>query len=130
LRSCLDRRVQERICVAAADAAVEVRRRAAGADERDVDVAAGDVDVAEQPTVTVAVVEARVAFEPEAGSRGEEPRELGRRGVPMTFDPELGRVHLHEPDAPAVPQQDRVAVADGVDGRAGRRLDVAAAAAG
>jgi hypothetical protein len=98
--------------------APEVRRGRTPPDELDVDVHAAGADVAEQPAEAVAVVEPRVGLELDAGLRSREPLELvpGLACVALPL-PELRRVDLHEPHPSAVPQVERIAVADAGDDR-------------
>ena len=111
-------------------AAVEVRCRGAGPDDLDVQVRRARKGVAKQAAVAVDVVEARVALQPQLGSGRGQPLERVARRVAVALAPELGRVHLDEPDAAAVLEQDRVAVAGGVDRGAAGRAGGAAAARG
>jgi hypothetical protein len=77
------------------------------------------VDVAEQTSVAIGVVEVRVSLDLDPASGPCETLELaeGLACVALACA-ELRRVDLHESDAVAAPEVERVAVADARNGRA------------
>jgi hypothetical protein len=111
----------------------EVRSRGAPANELEVDQAAAGMDIAEEATEAVAVVEVGIERDRDARPRPGQPFELAERvtGVALVLA-ELRCVDLDETDPLAALQIERVPVTDAGDGRGlrGHDCDLALRAAG
>src|SRR5687768_9074632 len=116
--ACILDCVEQLVGVDALVAAAEERCRGTPPHELDVDVQAVRVEVAEETSVAVGVIESRVPIELDSPARRGESFELMSRltrvALPLT---ELGCVDLHEADTLAVAKVERVPVADPCDGR-------------
>ena len=98
---------------------VEVGRGCADSDESDVDIhaVARANDVAEEPSVPIDAIGRRLSHKAYARPRRQQRLRRRRRLRPVAVRPEedLGRVDLHEADALAVAEDDRIAVCHMVD---------------
>jgi len=118
LRTRLLGRREQSLRVAAPLVSEEERRGGASPNELDVHVRVCGVDVTEQPTVAIHVVEPSIVLERDARPRPHETGKLARGGHGVALPlPQLGGVDLHEPDARSALEHERVPVGDPLDRR-------------